>query len=682
MKSYKDFKINTKLYSGFGAVLILLVVVAYMSFNNLETTTTSFKNLIKEELFVKSCNANIDRFMLQARRSEKDFFLRKDLKYQARVEEAIAKLKTEVELLLAFEQIKGDKAVIEEANLILENAEIYLANFNIVVDSWVAKGLDHQSGLQGQFRKASHELASILENSNESLLKINLLTIRKEEKDYLLRSDEKYIQRTLDQLATLQLNAFASSLSSENKKAVKVAAMKYEKGFLALVEQDKLIAKVVINMRQAVHSLEPIISEGYNRASEESIANEALTVETANSNAQIPIWISAIALLMGGFIAFYVARIISRPITYITAIAESISTGDIDHSIVVTSKDETGQLATAFQNLIEYMKTLAQAANEIASNNLTVDIEPKSEKDVLGSSFMKMISNLTGIVQQLNITSEQVVSAATEVASSAEQMSRGSKDQTDQVTQISTAVEEMTVTIVESSKNATEANTAASQAGETAGDGAQIVSETIQGMQEIANVVRESGESVRKLAESANQIGEIVGVIDDIADQTNLLALNAAIEAARAGEQGRGFAVVADEVRKLAERTGKATGEITEMIKGIQTETNEAVQSMEKGVKEVDNGRELTDKAGSSLNEIVTMSGQVVDMIQQIATASEEQSSAAEQISQNMENIATIARESATGAEQSAAAAEQLNQNAEGMKQIVGQFRINETSTI
>ena len=409
---------------------------------------------------------------------------------------------------------------------------------------------------------------------------------------------------------------------------------------------------------------------------------EAGARDRISSGMTVLVTIGLVTVLLSIVMGVLIARKLIGPIRNLTAVAGKVAVGDVQHDIDVRSKDEIGVLAESFRSLIGYMKELAHAAERIAANDLTVKVEPKSTSDVLGNSFKSMTINLSDMIRQLTDGSGQLMSAANEVASSSEQMSRGAKDQTDQMAQVSTAVEEMTATIVETSKNSGEATSGAHRAAETATSGGQIVSDTIRGMQRIAAVVRESAESIGKLAKSADQIGEIIGVIDDIADQTNLLALNAAIEAARAGEQGRGFAVVADEVRKLAERTGKATGEITGMIKGIQGETAEAVKSMESGIQEVDKGRELADKAGSSLNEIVTMAQQVQDMIQQIATASEEQSSAAEQISKNVENVSAIARESATGAQQSAAAAEELNRQAEAMRQMVAKFKIRQEARV
>ena len=386
--------------------------------------------------------------------------------------------------------------------------------------------------------------------------------------------------------------------------------------------------------------------------------------------------LALLGIVVGIVAAWIITKGISKPVSQMAEVAESIATGDVNHSIDVESKDEIGALASSFRNLIDYMKGLAGAAESIADNDLTVRVEPKSEKDVLGNSFKTMIANLTTMIRQLADNATQLVSAANEISSSSEQMSKGAQDQATQVNQVSSAVEEMTASILEAAKNAGDATDASRNASETATTGGTVVGDTIGGMQRINKVVRESAESIGKLAKSADQIGEIVSVIDDIADQTNLLALNAAIEAARAGEQGRGFAVVADEVRKLAERTGKATGEITDMIKGIQQETGDAVNSMESGLQEVDKGRELADKAGTSLNEIVNMSQRVMDMVTQIAAASEEQSAAAEQISKNIEHISSVTKETASGAEQSAAAAEELNRQAEGLQQMVAQFKL------
>jgi methyl-accepting chemotaxis protein len=239
-------------------------------------------------------------------------------------------------------------------------------------------------------------------------------------------------------------------------------------------------------------------------------------------------------------------------------------------------------------------------------------------------------------------------------------------------------VEEMTKTIMENSKNAVRTADTAKQAKTAAEQGGKVVEETVAGMNRIAAVVNHSAETVKALGKSSDQIGEIIGVIDDIADQTNLLALNAAIEAARAGEQGRGFAVVADEVRKLAERTTKATKEIASMIKTIQNDTRGAVTSMNEGTKQVDEGIKLAERAGLSLKEIVDVSQTVTEMIEQIAAASEQQSSASEQISKNVEAITSVAGQTANGTQQIARAAEDLNRLTENLQQILRKFRLSD----
>jgi methyl-accepting chemotaxis protein len=199
-------------------------------------------------------------------------------------------------------------------------------------------------------------------------------------------------------------------------------------------------------------------------------------------------------------------------------------------------------------------------------------------------------------------------------------------------------------------------------------------------MIQISDVVNNSAETVLKLGEESDKIGEIVQVIQDIADQTNLLALNAAIEAARAGEQGRGFAVVADEVSKLAERTSKATKEISDMINEIQKETSFAVNSIKEGTEAVSKGKQLAGKAGDVLSEIKTETDKLISIAEHVATASEEQSSAAEQISKNIESISSVTQESASGIQQIAHASEDLNRLTLNLQELVAQFKIDDST--
>ncbi|MFH1194382.1 MAG: methyl-accepting chemotaxis protein [bacterium] len=315
---------------------------------------------------------------------------------------------------------------------------------------------------------------------------------------------------------------------------------------------------------------------------------------------------------------------------------------------------------------------------KIADGDLTARMngDYKGDFNLIKNSINELADSFNNTLVEFTDAIEATASASHQISSSAEEMAAGSQEQSAQTSEVASAIEEMTRTIIENTKNTTFAAERAKSSGEKAIEGGKVVEETIDGMSRIADVVNSSAATVETLGNSSNQIGEIIQVIDDIADQTNLLALNAAIEAARAGEQGRGFAVVADEVRKLAERTTKATKEIASMIKKIQLDTAEAVESIQTGKEEVERGKLLVHKAGASLNEIIASADKAVDIITQVAAASEEQSATAEQISKSIDGINAVTHESATGIQQIAQSTEDLSKLTMNLQEKISQFKL------
>lgn len=320
-------------------------------------------------------------------------------------------------------------------------------------------------------------------------------------------------------------------------------------------------------------------------------------------------------------------------------------------------------------------------AIDAADLNTTFSSNRADEIGDMLRSLDKFVGTIRRTIEKLVEISVSIAQASSDISASTDVMALGAGEQSARVTEVSGSVEQMSKTILDNSRNASVTAESARTAKKAAAHGGMVVQETVSGMRRIADVVKQSAEGVRTLGCSSDQIGEIVLVIEDIANQTNLLALNAAIEAARAGEQGRGFAVVADEVRKLAERTTKATKEIAERIGRIQKETAEAVRSMEAGTKEVNAGIELADAAGSSLKEIVNISQTVTDMIIQIASASKQQAATSEEIAKSVVQISSVTRENAGGIQQIVKTTGDLRDLTVALRAITGQFNLGETGT-
>jgi methyl-accepting chemotaxis protein len=301
----------------------------------------------------------------------------------------------------------------------------------------------------------------------------------------------------------------------------------------------------------------------------------------------------------------------------------------------------------------------------------------KGDHQKIKTSINNVALSLSDTIARVNEAVVATASSATEISSSTGQMAAGAQETSSQTAEIASAIEEMTKTIFETSKNTAIASEESALASRKAEEGTQRVSDTTRGMEQIVSATREAGGIISSLSQKTDQIGAITEVIDDIANQTNLLALNAAIEAARAGEQGRGFAVVADEVRKLAERTTKATKEIADTIRSVQKEAKDADASMTMADSAVTAGIELIRQVADSLKEILSVNAKVAGLVEQVAAASEEQSTTAEQISKNIDMISNVTNESAAGVGQVAKTAEDLSKLTLNLQELISQFKFD-----
>jgi methyl-accepting chemotaxis protein len=480
------------------------------------------------------------------------------------------------------------------------------------------------------FQRVRINLREMVESKDENERKAALETVTKLRKEISERTDK--FEKTI-------LTDEGRKLFSEFKESRNVYGGIIDK-VLELDKAGKDAEAIALlhgeGKKAALHEQELMNKLMESKETQAKLTSDSNT-QIANSASILMIILVTVGAIFGIACGLIITKMITTPLNNAVSVAKTIGSGDLTVAIQVNSTDETGQLMTALKDMTE---------------------------------------NLRSIISQVSSTSSQVAAAANQLHSTAEQIATGAEEVAAQAGTVATAGEEMSATSGDIAQNCQMAAEGAQRASQSATDGAEVVERTVTVMGQIAVRVQDTAKTVESLGERSDQIGAIIGTIEDIADQTNLLALNAAIEAARAGEQGRGFAVVADEVRALAERTTRATREIGEMIKAIQLETKDAVAAMAQGVRQVESGTEEAQKSGMALQEILQQVNDVAMQINQVATAAEEQTATTSEISSNMQQITEVVQQTSHGAQESATAAAQLNGNAEELQRLVHRFKL------
>ncbi len=392
--------------------------------------------------------------------------------------------------------------------------------------------------------------------------------------------------------------------------------------------------------------------------------------------------------------ALSVRRLIVRQITGMQEVFAHIETGNYAARVEVLTDDELGKMAISLNAMLDKTLALVQSQDEresiqtsimklleevsgVADGDLTVEAEVTADMTgAIADSFNYMINQLRNIVMQVQEATLHVSASANEIQATAEHLAEGSTTQAAQIIDSSAAIDEMAVSIQQVSENATLSSSVAEQALSNAKQGASAVQNTIQGMQRIRTQVQETAKRIKRLGERSQEIGEIVQLIGDIADRTSILALNASIQAARAGEAGRAFVVVAEEVERLSERASNATKQISGLVNTIQSETNEAVTAMEESTREVVHGSRLADQAGQALGEIESVSAHLAELIQSISQAAKQQARGSESLSQAMNEISDVTQQTASGTKQAAVSINTLAALADTLRESMSTFKL------
>ena len=415
-----------------------------------------------------------------------------------------------------------------------------------------------------------------------------------------------------------------------------------------------------------------------------------------------------LAILLGGFIAFATAKSIKDPLYHLIEVAHRIGeTGDLDQSIDIHRTDEVGVLASNFNKMIVHLKDMAAVSAAIAEGQLSVSVQPRSPQDTMAVAFTRMTHGLRDLVRQVRDSASQVASGSGQMAGASDESAKVSVQAASAIDEVTSTMHEMSInvqnvvkntqvqasSVAETSASIDEMVTSIQRVADTAKllvdishrsreevqTGMVTMDKATEGLNRTSRAIQSSAEIIDVLGRRADDIGKIIEVIDDLAEQTNLLALNAAIEAARAGEHGLGFAVVAEEVRKLAEKSTQSTKEISELIQGIQKEAREAVDNMEKSTSMVQEGLLLNKDLSFALEKISDVVSEVYKFSQEIGAATTEQSSGSTQIAKATNRLTEITQEINSSVEEQASGAQGVVRAMEKMRELVQQSTSSST---
>ncbi len=579
--------------------------------------------------------AQIDSGMLTLRRNEKDFMARKNYKYVDKFSANFGNMMSEVERLQQLLENQGvDTAEIGQLKQVFQQ---YQASFLKVADTIETIGLDHKSGLYGALRKAVHNAEGILKEQDQIQLTADMLMLRRREKDFMLRYDPKYLDKYNKDFAVFEQHLDYSSLDADTAAAVTAAMETYKADFTSLVEGYRKLGLsseegLHGEMRATIHQSETLL---------DSFAENTTALIDSKSG-----FLVTLQYIVSGVLLVLVLALIALLIPTI-------------------------------------LHPLRQMSSLMLETSENWDITARADEDVpteisdMAASFNAMMSAFRNMIRKVKTSSSQLSQSAEDMESITHAMDNGVTRQQQETEQLANAMDEMSSAVNEVAGNAANAAEAAVTADEEGKKGLEVIDNTRNGVSALADEFAETAKIIAELSEESENIGTVLNVIRGIAEQTNLLALNAAIEAARAGEQGRGFAVVADEVRTLAQRSQESTEEIQTIVERLQGTAESAVAAMTRSKDGTEKNVEQSRLAAETLHSIIDAVSKIKDMNLSIATASEQQAAVSSEINNSVKNINEVTSETARNSQQTMQAGKSMNSISTDMNNLVKDFKVD-----
>ena len=464
----------------------------------------------------------------------------------------------------------------------------------------------------------------------------------------------KSIHDTFEQTRSTQINPliFEGKLEEAKKLTLGIQAERYDK-------------------------IRAISAELGNAAVEKARASVADSELKAQQAVRVFIVVGIVAVLLAVAMALLLNRVIARPLQELTAVAERITVGDLSVNVQTdTRSDEVGVLARTFDRMTQSLRAMAGAAEQMAAGDLRSTIKPQSPNDVLGNAFARMSENLRAQIRGLIEGANVLGSAASEIVASTAQLAASASESAAAVSETTTTVEEVRQTAQVASQKAKLVSDSAQKAAQISQSGRKSTEDVGAGMNRIRQQMEAIAASMVRLSEQSQTIGQIIATVEDIATQSNLLAVNAAIEAAKAGEHGKGFGVVAQEVKSLAEQSRQATNQVRTILGDIQKATAAAVMATEQGSKAVEAGSRQTEVAGESIQALAGSVNEAAQAATQIAASSQQQLVGVDQVAAAMESIKQASAQNVAGAKQLETAARNLNELGQRLKQMVERYKV------